>query len=272
MIAVQQQANPTAWHDARLGKFTASTIGKLMQQPRMTKDMNERAAAGAVFFGEGAHSMIAQKAAERVSGVREHNVSTYSMKRGTALEPAGIHLLSQDWTPIDGCAYMPYGTNSGATPDGLVFKGRGTMDLKCPEAFTDVLRFGAEVPDGDFDALERWDKGYAWQIMHQAKCAGVTEAWLVYFTDRLPWIKLDDTDMDAVHDIINFACDRLSEGDVYPYSYQFGSRGFAYVARRFELTQERSERIDRVLAAAEIECVNMVYNFKNILNQNQPQK
>ena len=267
MITAQQQANPQVWHDLRLGKFTASTIGKLMTQPRMTKDMIERAAAGAVFFGEGAMSLIAEKAAERVSGVREHSPSTYSMKRGTVLEEAAIHLLKQHWTDIDGCNYMPYGKNSGATPDGLVFKGLGTVDLKCPEAFTNVLRFGAEVPDGDFDALEAWDRGYAWQIMHQAKCAGVKEAWLVYFTDRLPWIKLDDTDEYALQEILEFACGRLAEGSEYPFGYTFGSKGFAYVARRFELTDERSERIDRVLAAAEIECVNMVEAFGTVLNQ-----
>ena len=269
MITAQQQANPQVWHDLRLGKFTASTIGKLMTQPRMTKDMNERAAAGAVFFGEGAISLIAEKAAERVSGVREHSPSTYSMKRGTVLEEAAVHLLSQHWTPIDGCAYMPYGSNSGATPDGLVFKGLGTVDLKCPEAFTNVLRFGAEVPDGDFDALEAWDRGYAWQVMHQAKCAGVKEAWLVYFTDRLPWIKLSEEDRDIAQQIIDFACDRLAEGSEFPFGYTFGGDGYFYVARRFELTDDRSDKIDRVLVAAEVECVNMQHTFKNLLNQNQ---
>jgi hypothetical protein len=269
MIAIQQQANPKAWNDVRHGRFTASCIGKLMTTPRLTKEMKERIDAGAVFFGDTAETYIAQVAAERATGVRERNPSTYSMKRGIVLEEAAIHLLTKDWTPIDGCAFMAYGENSGATPDGLLFKGTATMDLKCPEAYTDVLRFGVEVPDNDFDALEAWDKTYAWQVMHQAKCAGVKEAWLVYFTDRLPWIKLSEEDRDIAQQIIDFACDRLAEGSEFPFGYTFGSDGYFYVARRFELTQERSDKIDRVLMAAEVECVNMQHTFKNLLNQNQ---
>lgn len=259
------QTNREVWHDTRLGKFTASTIGKLMGQPRMTKEMTARAEAGAVFFGDGALSLIAEKATERVSGVREVSVANYSMKRGTVLEEAGIHLLSEHWQLIEGCPYLSWGNNSGATPDGLVGKGNATMDLKCPEAITDVLRFGAEVPDGDFEALVAWDKNYAWQVMHQAKCAGVTEAWLVYFTDRLPWIKLDDEKRDEVQHIIDHACSRFNDENLYPYEYQFASDGFAYVARKFTLTPERSELIDRVLLAAEVECVNMAHKFKNVL-------
>lgn len=263
MIAVQQH-DTAAWQNQRLGKFTASTIGKLMTGPRMTKELQARADAGEVFFGDTALAVIADKAAERVSGIAEFQPSTFAMKRGTVLEHAAKYLLSRHWQKVNDCAFQPRGKNSGATPDGILNDG-STMDVKCPESFTDVMRFGAEVPDGDFDALLRWNKGYAWQIMHQALCAGSSEAWLVYFTDRLPWIKITHEERDAVQCILDEQCAEFNQENLYPFEYTFGSPGFAYVARRFALTQDRADLIDRTLAAAEVECQAMEDAFRAAL-------
>lgn len=261
---IQQQADTKAWHAARQGRFTASVIGKLMQGPRMTKALQERIDAGEVLFGDGAMTLIAQKAAERVSGVEEFSAATYAMKRGTVLEHGARYLLGRYWQHIDKATWAPFGANTGATPDGRLADG-SPVDIKCPDGITDVLRFGVEVPDGDFHALEAWNKGYAWQVMHQAYCDGAKSAWLVYFTDRLPWIKLTEEERDAVQCIIDEQCAEFNQENLFPFEYTFGSPGFAFVARRFDLTQERADLIDRTLAAAEVACENLACSFRSVL-------
>lgn len=253
-----QQGNTSLWHDERAGKFTASTIGKLMTQPRMTKEMQARADAGEVFFGDGARQLIATKACERMGDVSEQGPSTRSMDRGTVLEHAAVHLLGRKWKPIELATYMRLGDNSGATPDGLMEEGTATVDIKCPEALADLMRFDLDVQSDDFDSLEAWDKVYAWQVMTQAKAAGVTRAYLIYFTDRLPLHVLTEEERASVQTIIDWHCEERSKNRDYPYQYRFASNGFAFVAKWFTLTDELSARIDRTLAAAESELQLMI--------------
>lgn len=293
------QADTAAWEETRLGKFTASTIGKLMQEPkslspafmvdhahlvtdmemftplksgprkgelRLTPGFADKlkdacAAAGIPMFGEGALQLIADKAMERLSGRPASQVTTRSMDRGTILEYGARILLSRYWKPIEGITWQAYGENSGATPDGQVERGTESLDVKCKEATSELALFSRSVPDGDFDALESWNKLEAWQIMHQAKCCGMKYANLVYFTDRWARHIITDEERREVQRDMDEVADVLGNVRGYPVGYQFerdpnsGVYGFAYVAKRFELTDERSERIDRALKAAEAECL-----------------
>jgi hypothetical protein len=297
-----QQSDTAAWKSTRAGRFTASRIGALMteretltdeevdkyahlvSEPRFTElksgpNKGERKQVagysklvreamrgqGIVLFGEGALTYIAEKAAERVACLPIQSSPTGSMRRGTVLEFAALFLLTQYWKPVDGCLTKFYGDNAAATPDGLVDDATATMDLKCPESFADVLRYAEEVPDGDFDALEAWNKTYAWQVMMQAKASGLKYGYLVYFTDRMPWVKLTDEDQEHVRLILETACERASQESEYPYHYTFASDGFAFAARRFELTEERSKRIDQVLQAAEVECVTLAETYRTLM-------
>jgi len=301
-ILAPQQSDRAAWQDTRAGRFTASRIGALMtERETLTDEELDRYAhlvnaprytgtktgpnageqkqvagysklvrqamrdKGIVVFGEGALTYIAEKAAERLACIPIQTQPTGSMRRGTVLEFAALYLLSLHWRPIDGSLTKMYGDNAAATPDGLVDNATATMDLKCPESFADVLSYAEQVPDGDFDALEAWNKTYAWQIMMQAKASGLKYAYLVYFTDRMPWQKLTAEEREQVDQILEAACERASQESEYPYHYRFATDGFAFAARRFELTEERSARIDRALEAAEVECTNMMYRFKGHL-------
>ena len=240
------QANEGAWLQARIGRITASEIGDLFTEPRsMTAAQKDAKAKGQPVFGETAKALITTKACERLYGVAEHHVLTRSMERGQNLEPIAKILLSQHWKEIDDATFLAYGENAGATPDGYVMKGGATLDIKCPEAFGDVIRFGQEVEDGDFEALKKWNKGYAYQIMMQAKCAGVKVAYLVYFTDRLPMVKVET--------------DEVLEQT----GYMMETPGFAFTARRFLLTDELSQQIDLYLQAAEVEIANTKYLIQN---------
>lgn len=277
-LTAPQQSDTAAWEATRIGRFTASEVGKLFAEPRTLTAQHVREycyllpdtkptaktfktelrekirEAGITLFGDTALGLIASKAGERLTGHPKAFASTRSMDRGTMLEHAARHLLSRYWRPIDQVTFQAYGDNAGATPDGLTDGGQSTVDIKCPESFGDVILFDDAITEGDFDALESWNKNYAWQIMMQAKCAGTRYAWLVYFTDRLPLRKINDIERTEVQAILDYVGERMSEENQFPKTYTYASDGFHFAAKRFELIEERSARIDAVLKAAEDEC------------------
>ena len=245
----------------RIGRFTASRFGVLMQQPR-TKEARE---AGA--FGAQGHDYIAAKAVERVTGIPMDDDAphTFSSRRGLSLEPAALHLLGSHWQECRACTWQPYGTHLGSTPDALVNGGREPMDLKCPASASDVIRFGLEVIDGDFDTLLAWDVMYAWQVMVQALTCGADRAHLVYFTDRLPIIKITDSDRERAQDLIDVAAAHHSDATGYPWSYQYASDGFFFVARSFNLTQPIVDRIGSALDRAVTLCTTTEQKVRKLI-------
>lgn len=288
------QSQDAEWEATRIGRFTASVIGKLMTPPKsmpfalaleahangvtcgiepysilksgprkgqqveskgfasaMMEAMDE---AGFIVFGDTALSLIASKAAERMGQRPAPQVRTKSMDRGSLLEHAARILLSRYWKPIDGVSFQPYGENGGATPDGYIPSDESTWQVKCPEDPGDLMLFANAVPDGDFAALESWNKVYAWQVMMEAKASGCKYATFSLFTDRLPIHTITDLEREEVQVVMDAVAYKMGEALNYPIWYKYETNGFAHVARRFELTQQRSDRIDRVLASAEDEC------------------
>lgn len=258
-LVAPHQNNVAAWRDTRIGRFTASTLGMLMTQPR------SKAAREAGEMSETAKSLIAAKAVERLTGIWIKTDEVPIMKRGLLLEAGALHLLSEVWTPIDACTWQPYGENAGATPDGLMFNGRATMDLKCPGNAAQVVMFGDQVVEDDFDSLLAWDSAYAWQIMMQALACGVTEAWLVYFTDRLPVYKMDEATRDAVQTVIDAQAELHSQESEFPWHYRFATDGYYFSAKRFTLTDARKVLIEATLMNAEVECQIMMDRFRPLL-------
>lgn len=250
----------------RIGRFTASRFGVLMQQPRSKKDRD----AGA--FGAAGLGYITAKAIERVTGTAmdDGEAHGFSSRRGMLLEPAAMHLLSGAWLDCKPCTWQPFGTHLGSTPDALVNGGREPMDLKCPANAADVVRFGLEVRDDDFDSLLAWDSGYAWQIMMQALTCGSDRAHLVYFTDRLPIIKITDSDRAYVQALINDAAQRYSDLYGYPWQYDFATGGFFFVARPFALTTEIRDRMLSTLDRAVTQCQNLENDVANLIQTGKP--
>lgn len=253
-------AQDPRWKDTRVGRFTASTFGMLMTEPRSKADRE----AGK--FGATAASLITAKAIERLTGVWANDVSTPIMRRGLLIEPAALHILNKHWRPVDPTTWQPWGQNFGSTPDGLVDRGAATMDLKCPGNYVDVVRFADEVQDNDFDSLLAWDRDYAWQIMVQALTCGVDTAWLVYFTDRLPHCELSIDERQEVQSLIDARADQYSQENEYPWSYTFGSGGYFFAARRFTLTKEIEQTILSTLERAEAECLRVMDRLRPLLD------
>lgn len=303
--SMPQQYQRKDWGTERLGKFTASVIGDLFtfgnlkesdaaefdhllpegdrwrvlksgprkgekERPsgfttKLKAAMKEK---GVIRFGDGAMSLIKDKAVERLTGEEEWSPNTPSMRRGILLEHAAKYLLNKFWKKLVNCTFLTIGENGGATPDALEVGESGveaTVDIKCPEKNRKVLDFAREVKDGDFESLLKWDPLYAWQIMAQAKAAGVRWAWLVVFTDKLPAIRLSVEDGEKCQMLLEDMALKYSQEDAYPWNYDWKSPGFYYSAKRFELTDERSEEIDKVLAAAEVECIDEMIAYGDVI-------
>lgn len=259
------QTETRKWKDIRVGRFTASTFGALLTEPR------SKAAREAGEFSATARALITAKAIERLTGVWMNDVDTPLMRRGLLMEPGAMYCLSKHWQPVDCCTFQPMGNNFGSTPD-LLTRVPDPGDLKCPGNAADVVRFADEVHDDDFDSLLRWDKDYAWQTQCQALTCGSERCWLIYFTDRLPIIPLSDEDMEEIQTLTDARAEQYSQESRFPWSYSFAEqndpyapRGFFYAARWFSLTEERRDLILSTLERAEIECVNTMHRLRPIL-------
>lgn len=263
MITAPLQTDRKAWKDSRVGRFTASTIGALMTDPR------SKAAKEAGEWSETAKALISQKAVERLTGKPIQTPANYAMKRGTLLEHAAVHLLSDLWQTINECTWQPLWDNCGATPDGLLNDGT-PIDIKCPEGEQQVYEFADQVPDGDWEALLKWNKTYAWQIATQALACGTDRACLVYFTDRIKMHPVSKEDADMCNAIMEAVGDKLFNltGTVYEYRLNTdgGSYGVAYVVRSFKFTPEVFSKIQMVVEAADRECENLVKRYQGSLN------
>ena len=260
MIAAPIQSDRAAWNRARIGKFTASTFYTLMQQPRSAADK----AAGK--FTEAGHGYISAKAIERATGIPmdESGGDSFGSRRGLMLESAALYLVSNAWRPCSACTWQQLGENVGSTPDALV--AGQPLDAKCPVNPADVVRFGLEVPDGDFEALLQWEPKYAWQIMLQALTCESEVAHLMYFTDMLPIIKITESDRRLCQALIDNAADQHSDGARFPWAYQYATDGFFFVARSFELTAERKAAMLSVLDRAETECQRIEKEVRSLIH------
>lgn len=226
----------------RVGRFTASNIGKLFTEPRtLSAEQKARKAAGIPVFGDTATELIAQKAWERMAGITNSGPLTRATDRGNDLEAVAFSLLSRDWQPLsknyanDG--FLEYGEDAGATPDAYLDNGKATVDIKCPWNGEKLLLFSDEVADDDHDALLAWDKNYYWQVMLQMLAAGTDTGYLVYFDDRLPLVRADVSDYIGL-----------------PYTqFNVERPGYAFVARKFHMREGIKEKVDKVIAAAVFE-------------------
>ena len=141
-----------SWFDARLGKFTASEIHKLM---------------GIKGLGKTGESYCFEKAVEKVFGRNEdEQFESFDMKRGIELEPIAFskfkELKALDFIDVQNTTFFPFGEDSGASPDGLVGNDK-CLEIKCPKS----VKF-FNLVSGGFDEI---DKEYFYQMQHQMLCS-----------------------------------------------------------------------------------------------------
>jgi len=147
------------WFEERLGKFTSSSIHKLMS------------IKGIGLTGE---SYCFELAVDIVEGKDwNDDFVSYDMQRGIDLEPFAFELfkkkMSMDFINVSTTEFIRLNENEGSSPDGLV-SSDGVLEIKCPqrEKFFKLVAFGKEAID----------PAYLWQMQHQMR---VTDREKAYF-------------------------------------------------------------------------------------------
>jgi len=139
------------WYKERYGKFTASTIHKLL---------------GARGLGQTGESYAIEKAIEQLYGQIEDGYKGADMQRGIDLEPLAFAKFKELYPETTESFMYPYGEHAGASPDGVV-GADGILEIKCPRA----TKFFKIVADGNIDSE------YIAQMQMQMLCSGAKMAY-----------------------------------------------------------------------------------------------
>lgn len=146
------------WFKARLGKFTASEIHKLMG----VKGLNQTGKSYAI-----------EKAIE-VIDASEETVFSNDLKRGVELEPLAFAKFKElkyfEFLDVTETSFIEYGEHSGASPDGYVSDNSG-LEIKCPKH----TKFFKIVADSEID------DEYIWQMQHQMLCAETEQTYFLNY-------------------------------------------------------------------------------------------
>lgn len=138
----------TQWEAARLGKFTASEIHKLMK-PGRNKGQ---------YFGDGALAYIKSKVAEIITGERTPDVSSNAIEYGRSMEPEAFEVFNRERPELQAKHYgisvpefYPFGDFAGGSPDGET-NDDGIIEIKCPYNSTNhiehlLLQTGLDLKD-----------------------------------------------------------------------------------------------------------------------------
>ena len=154
------------WHQARLGKVTASKISDVMASGRSGAPSVTRS------------NYLAQLLFERLTGRPTEGFTSDAMQHGTDNEPIAINAYEMHRdvivSPI-GFVDHPTIAMSGASPDGLVGED-GLIEVKCPNSATHL----ATLKGGSIDG--RYLKQMQWQMA----CTGRKWCDFVSFDPRMP--------------------------------------------------------------------------------------
>lgn len=165
--AIVSDQGSDGWNQARIGRFTASEIFKLMTEPRNKADKE----AGKL--SEGAMTYVHQKVAEVMTGQPKSESYAYPLVYGKELEPQAIeYFIKKTGFSYEPAMFVPFGDHAGASPDGYI-NGTDGLECKCPfqsENMVDYL-----LLTDQFD-LKRNHPNYYWQVMSG-----------LLFTDKEKW-------------------------------------------------------------------------------------
>ena len=174
------------WHEARLGRVTASRISDVMATGRGGAPSSTRA------------NYRADLVVERLTGVVREGFTNSAMAWGTDTEPqARATYTLTTGLSVNQVGFVPHPTIdwAGASPDGLI-GDRGLIEIKCPNSSTHIATLrGAPI-----------DPKYFKQMQFQMSCTGRDWCDFVSFDPRLPdemqiHIRRVEADREAIAEI-----------------------------------------------------------------------
>lgn len=162
MNSLNQIQGSDAWHEARLGRVTASRIADVMMKPTTAGYQNYRA----------------QLVCERLTGEPTESFTSAAMQHGTDTEPQARAFYEMEWgVDVEQVGFVPHPKleMSGASPDGLIGTD-GLVEIKCPQPATHIKTLtGASI-----------DRKYLLQMQWQMACTGREWCDFVSFCPSLP--------------------------------------------------------------------------------------
>ena len=158
------------WHQARLGKVTASRVKDVMATGRGGAPSATR------------KNYMMELLCERLSGVTAPSYTSPAMMRGIELEPlarTSYEINAGNTVTEVGLIDHPSIAGFGASPDGIILLNdgqRGGLEIKCPNTAQHVAVI----------QTEQHDPQYEWQMLAQMACAELEWVDFVSYDDRLP--------------------------------------------------------------------------------------
>lgn len=163
MLEIKQGTDD--WHQARLGKVTASKVADVMAKTKSGPSASRT-------------NYMMELLCQRLTGSREEGYVNAAMKRGTDMEPiARIAYEASESALVDQVGFVPHLSIPafGASPDGLVGTD-GQIEIKCPNTAQHVEFLRTGKPEGK----------YIIQMQAQMACTGRDWCDFVSYDDRLP--------------------------------------------------------------------------------------
>lgn len=141
------------WHQARLGKVTASRVA----------DVTARTKSG---FSASRANYAAQLLCERLTGQPTESYTNAAMQHGTDCEPKAriaYQFMTDTEVVEEGFIDHPRILNSGCSPDGLVAT-EGMIEIKCPNTATHIETLLGEPIDGKYIKQMQWQMACAGRL------------------------------------------------------------------------------------------------------------
>jgi hypothetical protein len=194
------------WHEQRRGMITASLIGNLIT----TKTL-------AVANNDTSRGLIAQLAAERITGRTDPNYVNDDMLRGIEDEPRAVDVYSKHFAPVtpDGFLVRSWGRfELGYSADGLVGED-GLIEVKSRRAKAQVLTVvSGEVPAANMAQLMAglFVSGRDW--IDYVSYSGGMHMWVTRVYPDPKWFEAIAAAVEAFEDSVTDVINKYNAGTV----------------------------------------------------------
>lgn len=142
----QMEQRSDEWYAARRGIVTASVVGQLVTGKTLKVADNDYSRA-----------IVAQLAAERITGTTDPTFTNDDMMRGVLDEPLAVEKYAEHYGAVTTTGFMVRREDDwtlGYSPDGLVGDD-GLIEIKCPRAKTHLRTIlSDEVPTRHMPQLQ----------------------------------------------------------------------------------------------------------------------